>query len=578
MAGVVFNLFIVYTALTGLAEVEESYVKVAQLTQAQRHLQDADRIHDALQAGALRTLLRFPMPPGEPVTHAVEQDAAAFQQNLALLRGSALPTRLKSRVSHLRPLQDKYVADVVAFARLARSDQAAAQKALPPLIGEFTMLTDKQAALAAALSDEADALRKQADDNERAARWRTSASAVAAILGLLSLTYLMNRLGSALAAMVARQRGVAETLQQSLLPEKLPDVPGVLMAARYVPGGPSTQVGGDWYDVIPLTGGDLGLVMGDVVGHDVRAASVMGQLRNALRAYAVDGLPPGEVLYRLNRLCLQQEFGEMATCLYAVLNPVTGTLRLANAGHYPPLLLHDTGERYLEHEACPPIGAMRGTLYAEATHVLPPDSVLVLYTDGLVERRGEGADDGLDRLLRCGASARGNDIDQFCATVVSDMLASGTPTDDVAMLAVSPQSRLGPHLDFLWPAHSDRLLLLRRTLQRWLREAGASDQECYEITLCCSEAATNAIEHAYGPGDAQFGVSCDLDDGLVTVGVRDWGRWRASRGRDRGRGLSLVSELMEQVDVAYGAGGTEVVMRRRLAGAALAPGAGGDRS
>jgi anti-sigma regulatory factor (Ser/Thr protein kinase) len=365
---------------------------------------------------------------------------------------------------------------------------------------------------------------------------------------------------------------VAETLQHSLLPDRLPDLPGVRLASRYVPGAVGTQVGGDWYDVVPLPSGEVGLVMGDVVGHDLDAAASMGQLRNALRACAADGAEPHEVLQQLNRLCLAQGLGSMATILYAVLDPVCGTLRMSSAGHYPPLLITGTERRFLESEPCPPIAAVREVHYTSTVHLLPPGSLLLLYTDGLVERRDVPVDAGMARLQALASEPDASEgPEDLCERVVTGMLGGRPPEDDVAVLAVAPQAVLGPHLDLVLPAEAEQLAVLRRTLERWLREAGATDQEIYEITVSCSEATTNAIEHAYGPGRADVQVVCDVEDGRVTLVVRDWGQWREARGRDRGRGVHLMQGLMDEVQVTHGDRGTQVVMRRRLDGAPPQP-------
>src|SRR3712207_447412 len=199
---------------------------------------------------------------------------------------------------------------------------------------------------------------------------------------MIGFTLLLRGLGGRLGRMLAREREVAELLQRSLLPDRLPDPPGLRLAARYVPAAVGSEVGGDWYDVVLLPDGEVGLVMGDVVGHDLDAAASMGQLRNALRALAAEGAAPHTVLERLNRLCLHQGLGGMATVLYAVLDPVLGSLRMANAGHYPPLLVHEGERAYLESDPCPPIGAVREAPFTSSVHRLPAGSLLVLYTDG----------------------------------------------------------------------------------------------------------------------------------------------------------------------------------------------------
>jgi anti-sigma regulatory factor (Ser/Thr protein kinase) len=371
-------------------------------------------------------------------------------------------------------------------------------------------------------------------------------------------------MGRDLAALLARERGVAETLQHSLLPQRLPELPGVEFAARYEPGAVGSQVGGDWYDVVPLPGGRVGLVMGDVVGHDLRAAADMGQLRNALRACAADGAPPAEVLHTLNRLCVSQELGDMASVLYAVLDPVQGVVEVANAGHLPPLLVTADESCYLESAPSPPVGVVREATFRSATWEVPPGSLLLLYTDGLVERRAVGLEPRLERLCEVVTARRGADLERLCDAVLSEMQGGEPSDDDVALLLVAPQATLGPHVEVTWPANAARLALLRHLLERWLGEVGAQEDEVYDVLVACSEAATNAVEHAYGPARADFRVTCTAQDGGVTVVVRDWGQWREPRGRDRGRGLGLMEGLMDDVQVSHSTGGTEVRLHRRL--------------
>jgi anti-sigma regulatory factor (Ser/Thr protein kinase) len=304
--------------------------------------------------------------------------------------------------------------------------------------------------------------------------------------------------------------------------------------------------------------------MGDVVGHDLQAAAAMGQLRNALRACAADGDAPEIVLERLNRLCVQQGLGDMATVLYGVLDPVAGRLRLASAGHYPPLLVSEHDRCFLDTEPRPPIGAVREVKYTSSVHDLPADSLLLLYTDGLVERGGTDVEEGLARLRALVGPLSDDGLEVVCDQILTGMLGEGQP-DDVALLAVATQAVLGADMELMWPAEAERLGSLRRVLDRWLVEVGANEEEVYDVTVACSEAVTNAIEHAYGPGRADVGILFHAQHGVVTITVRDWGQWREARGRDRGRGLSLMSALMDEVDVNHAATGTRVTMTRSLA-------------
>jgi anti-sigma regulatory factor (Ser/Thr protein kinase) len=161
-------------------------------------------------------------------------------------------------------------------------------------------------------------------------------------------------------------------------------------------------------------------------------------------------------------------------------------------------------------------------------------------------------------------AAPSTDLEQLCDHVLTAMMGVDGSDDDVALLLVAPQATLGPRVDVTWPAKAERLGLLRNLLERWLAEMGAEDDELYDVLVACSEAATNAVEHAYGPAQADFRVVCTAQDGGVTIIVRDWGQWREPRGRDRGRGLGLMEGLMDDVQVLHSGAGTEVRLHRRL--------------
>ena len=194
-----------------------------------------------------------------------------------------------------------------------------------------------------------------------------------------------------------RAEDVAETLQRSLLPERLPTLPELQLAGRYVPAGGELRVGGDWYDAIPLADGHVVLAIGDVAGHGIRAATAMGQVSHALRAYASEGHGPAALLRRLDALVTAGGI-DMVTCQLALLDPVTGHLRWASAGHLPALVVADGAARRLEGPVCHPLGVVPASRYEESATQLGDGESLVLYTDGLVERRGEDIDAGIDAL------------------------------------------------------------------------------------------------------------------------------------------------------------------------------------
>jgi PAS domain S-box-containing protein len=366
------------------------------------------------------------------------------------------------------------------------------------------------------------------------------------------------------ARLYQRELGIVETLQRSLLPERLPQVPGLLTSAKYMPGGKGADVGGDWYDAIPLDGGRLGLAMGDVVGHGLGAAALMGQLRNALRAYALDGASPGVVVEKLDRMVQSLEAGRMATLLYMVIEPDLGSITLASAGHLPPLVLPPEGEPfYLEGGRTLPLGVMPSIEYPEATFDLEAGSTLVMYTDGLVEERGASIDAGLDTLKEAVAEGP-DDPDELCDHIVARLLADRPATDDIAVLAVRtvPMSAERLHLDL--PTNPKSLATLRRTLGRWLESLGATRVESNDVQVACHEACSNAMEHAYRFREANIEVDGAFDGDEVTITVSDKGAWRDKRDSDRGRGLDLMRALMDSVEVVPGETGTIVRMQKRL--------------
>jgi serine phosphatase RsbU (regulator of sigma subunit)/anti-sigma regulatory factor (Ser/Thr protein kinase) len=359
-------------------------------------------------------------------------------------------------------------------------------------------------------------------------------------------------------------RRLAEALQRALLPQELVDVPGLEVAARYLPASQAASLGGDWFDVFALSGGSVGVAVGDVVGRGLPAAALMAQLRTALRAYAFDGHPPAAVVERLNRMLSQLSPATMTTAAYLQLDPENERLRMVSAGHPPPLLIHPDGSAsFLPVTGDVALGVSRGWRYHEHEATLASGATLVLYTDGVVEVRGESIEAGLERL-RLLAERGHPSVEALCDAILDEMVADGRPSDDVALLV----ARLVPLDDRLvtrWPAHAEALAGVRQLLRRWLRRHGASADETYDIVVACQEACANAVEHAYGPGGETFDVEAVRDGPTIEIVVTDRGRWRAPRGEHRGRGLPIMEALMDAVDIRSTADGTAVVLRRRIA-------------
>jgi anti-sigma regulatory factor (Ser/Thr protein kinase)/putative methionine-R-sulfoxide reductase with GAF domain len=352
---------------------------------------------------------------------------------------------------------------------------------------------------------------------------------------------------------------VALVLQRSFLPRRLPEIHGVDAASRYIPA--RDEVGGDWYDMIELPRGLVGMVIGDVVGHGLRAAALMGQLRTALHSYAVEGHGPSRVLELVDRFV--QSMGEyaMATAAYAVFDPETARVRLATAGHLPPIIVSGTGSRIIEVTPGAPLGGFPYGMCPEHELSLVNGEIMVMYTDGLVERRGVPLNAGLDQLAELIREA--TSAEDACRLAIDGMVPSEGPSDDLAVLAV--QSIAVPtELLLELPADPSVLARVRRLMRRWLRDRGADAGAVTEITIAVNEACANAIEHAYPPRPATFELRARAVGDEVVIAIRDAGRWRQPRGEDRGRGLTIIEAAMDDIEVNPNADGTEIVMRRRL--------------
>ncbi|MEU8232293.1 fused response regulator/phosphatase [Actinoplanes sp. NPDC048967] len=249
---------------------------------------------------------------------------------------------------------------------------------------------------------------------------------------------VLRQLAQAVAAAVEAQRSydeehrIAVTLQRSLLQSRLPDVPGLELAVRYEPAGAQTEVGGDFYELTMLDGRLL-VAIGDVAGHSLHAATVMAEVRHAVRAYAVEGHPPGAVLELVNRFMRTVLPAESATLCLLTLEPDTGRIRLASAGHLPPLL-HVAGEAHFLEPRGPLLG-INAPRPADLEFVLPPGGTLVLYTDGLIERRDADIDVGLNALAGCAARVEPS-LDAFCQRLLVSLAGAGEQADDIAVVAL----------------------------------------------------------------------------------------------------------------------------------------------
>jgi anti-anti-sigma factor len=365
------------------------------------------------------------------------------------------------------------------------------------------------------------------------------------------------------AALADARREMAETLQRSLLPGSLPALKGVAVTVRYLPAVGGTRAGGDWYDVLPVDGSQVAVAVGDVIGHGAPAAAVMGQLRSALATLLLAGFTPARALEHLDRFADQVPGAAISTVACLLLDTATGRVTYSSAGHLPPLLLNAVGHEQLDGALGPALGIAVTGRRREAATTVPAGATLLLYTDGLVERRGDTLDAGQERLGAAAALRRSAPLPALIDGVLADLDDANGFTDDVAVVAVRllpAPLRLGVHAD---PA---QLSSIRRTVGQWAITAGLDSDSIEDLQLALGEATGNAVEHAYrdAPTPGQVSIEMDFDDdGALTVSVTDTGTWRpapADPGH-RGRGLQIISAIGRDLVLDAGPTGTGLRFR-----------------
>jgi serine phosphatase RsbU (regulator of sigma subunit)/DNA-binding response OmpR family regulator/anti-sigma regulatory factor (Ser/Thr protein kinase) len=363
------------------------------------------------------------------------------------------------------------------------------------------------------------------------------------------------------ARLYEREHAVSTALQRSLLPAELPAVPGAHLAVRYLPAGWGLEAGGDWYDAVQRPDGTFVFVVGDVVGRGVPAAAMMGRLRHALHAYLAEGHGPATALQRLDALVEQSGPGTLATVACACYDPATGALEHASAGHPPPLVAAPgRAPEFLEHPLGLPIGVMPDASFEERRVVLAPGTIVLLFTDGLVEDRELPIGEGLEQL-RAGVTPD-PDLERWIEGTVERMTAGRTVDDDVAALAV--QVEVTPEGLFLRRrAAATELAGIRRAVRAALSAAGIEGEIVDDLVLAASEAGGNVVRHAYAGAPGTLEVAMAVRAEGVDLVVRDEGRWREAAKEGR-RGLEIMRAVMDSVDVETGESGTTVRMSKDL--------------
>ncbi|MFF9768309.1 SpoIIE family protein phosphatase [Streptomyces sp. NPDC014636] len=381
----------------------------------------------------------------------------------------------------------------------------------------------------------------------------------------LLLSLLAGHLAQGLvrAHQIDQQRETAIALQRAILgPASLPDG----FAVRYEPATRPLEVGGDWYDTVVLGDGRIGIVVGDCVGRGLEAASVMGQLRSACRALMLLDASPRRTLMALDRFAASVPGAVCTTVFCGVLDPGTGQLTYSSAGHPPGILACPDGTiRLLDEGRSLPLAVRPGRERPEAACALPARATLLLYTDGLVERRRRPLSEGIDQASEAVLEGRNAPVDALATEVMSRLAPAGGYDDDVALLLY----RHPAPLEVSFPAESSQLAPVRKALRSWLAQCDLPPNTVQNILVAAGEACANAIEHGHrhSPGDAvRLRAETLVDDLRLTIA--DSGRWKTPQpelNTHRGRGVALMRALMQQVTISPGPAGTTVDMQMRIA-------------
>jgi anti-sigma regulatory factor (Ser/Thr protein kinase)/anti-anti-sigma regulatory factor len=391
-------------------------------------------------------------------------------------------------------------------------------------------------------------------------------------------------------------RGIVAELQEALLPTALPVLPQVRIAARYLVAGQEQAAGGDWFDAIPLDGGAVALVVGDVVGHGVAASAAMGQLRAVLAELLAAEDDLGQVLRRTDAFAARMPSLRAATLTLVVLDPAAGTLRYTTCGHPPPLVISLDGKaRYLTGTGTGPLGT--GSTPVLGSSTLAPGELILLYSDGLVEGPDRTIAEGMAELAVVTADAAAGRLttgrspapdppppdppapdqaaaERVCQLSVEQLTRTGH-SDDITALAAQWLADPVPPLHLSLPSARPSLTTARDAFADWLRRLDATADDWEALHLAIVEVFTNAIEHAYpreAPGTIELDASLEIDGRVVCL-VTDHGTWRPPdpADADRGHGLMVAGHVVDELlvshpgaDDAAGPRGTIVTLRHRL--------------
>jgi PAS domain S-box-containing protein len=361
---------------------------------------------------------------------------------------------------------------------------------------------------------------------------------------------------------------MAETLQRGLLGNSTVDDDRISVFARYKPAIGSMEVGGDWYDVLPIDGDRIALIVGDAVGHGIESVTAMGQLRSALSALTNVGFDPAATIQALDESARSIVGAHCATCVLAIVDPANERLDYSCAGHMPPLVVTETGgPLLLDGFQDPPLAATERSIKRRTTSVaFPTGSTLLLFTDGLVERRYEPIDAGLRRLKEQVEARIGEPVADICDELMAELVDPNDQSDDVALVVARSVAKYGRR--FRREVMTDALEVrrFRHAFGEWLSYQGLEQEAGELLVLAASEAVANSVEHAYGSSPGVTRVEAVKNDGVLRVTVKDEGKWRTGpANRWRGRGLRLMETVTDRVEISTDGPGTTVMLELDLA-------------
>jgi len=354
-----------------------------------------------------------------------------------------------------------------------------------------------------------------------------------------------------------RERRVARSFQTALLPTSFPALAGRTFHAAYAPATDEAEVGGDWYDAFDLPDGRIAMSIGDVAGHGLEAAVVMGEVRQTFRVAAMENRDPGAVLDMANRLLLLRPQPTMVTAIFGTYDG--RTFEYASAGHPPPIL--GTPEGSVEQL---PIGGIPlgvdGTQGRPSwTVTIPPGSMLVLYTDGLIESQHDVVD-GEQALLAAVRDEMSDRRADSAGSIRERVLGDRRNVDDVAILTFAVEEAPMPEVDVRFSAAPVAARLVRQSMCRFATDAGLTEEQNFALNVAVGEAVNNVIEHAYLRAPGSFRVCARREDRKIICSVEDEGAWRRARREGRGHGLAIIRSLMDGVEVNLTQKGTVVKM------------------